>query len=467
MQEAFDGNTLRKVKTLRKSGKEHKLYDAHCPGLAIRVYASGRASWSIVTRDWKATIADVESFSADDLPDLREMVRTARRMKADGRDAGAFVKAFVDSRSVAAAEAEANAVSGIGERWEQARDQYLRELLLTNAKDTHRTYRSALGVVAGSVLEKDFEPLHGKPIASITRDDIIRVKKKIRERGKAKGPDGNLRQANLSLMAMKGFFGWQMGREGNPLTANPAADVPPEKSHRKGKDSKGDGEAKALRAMMQEEIGMLVLGLDRCQNAPARAGVMLQLLTGQRRMTVCEARKAAFVDHPDYGIVWRLEDKTRAWRSLPLPPLARQCVEVAELMGRSDNVYLLPQQRASRDGSWDGHINERTYSDVILQMRRAGGTLNGIPLKISTHDLRTAFTTAMSPTMHKYKIGERRLGEKDMEMITHEDEGRKGSAWKIYNRDPYLEVKFKILSEWEYFVLEGLDMARRKLGIAA
>lgn len=468
VKEAFDGNTIRKLRGWKAGGKEVKVYDTECPGLALRIYASGRASWSVLTRDWKATIADAESFSANDIPALREMVRTARRMRGDGRDAEAYIKAFVDSRSLTSAEAEANAVSGITERWEQARDQYLRELKETHSKDTHRSYRSALGAVPGSVLEDDFKPLHGKPIVSITPDDIITVKEEIRKRGtrEGKGPNGNLRQANASLTVVKAFFAWQMGRRGNPLEVNPAAAVRPER-RKGGKFMKGVGEAAAIRALLQEEIGMLVIGLEKCKNPAARAAVMIQLLTGQRRMTVCEARKEAFVDHPKYGIVWRLADKTNAWRVLPLPPLVRQAVENAEMMSRTDNPYLFPQQRESPDGTWNGHMNERTYSDVILQMRKDSGALNGMPLRVATHDLRKAFVSTMSGTMHKYQIDGRRLGEKDIEMITHEDEGRQGSAWRIYNLNPYLEVKHAILSEWEQFVLEGLDMARKKVGAVA
>lgn len=467
VKEAFDGNTLRKVRKWKTDGKDLKVFDSQCPGLAIRVYASGRASWSILTRDWKLTIADVAEFGVEDIPALRDLVFRARRMKADGRDPAPMIKTFADSRNLDGAEAEANAVSGVTERWEQARDQYLKELLETNSADTHRTYRSALGAVPRSVLEKDFAPLHGKPIVSITPDDIIKVRKSIRERGAAKGPNANMRQANASLTNIKSFFAWQMGREGNPVKTNPALNVPKEKRKDGGKKHKGVGVANEARALLQEEVGMLVLGLERHVNAAGRAAVMLQLLTGQRRMTVCEARKAAFVDHEKHGMIWRLEDKTRSWRSIPLPPLARQAVEVAELMARTDNDYLFPQQREGKDGKMDGHMNERTFSDVILRMRKPGGALKGIPFKVATHDMRKAFISTMSPTMHKYTVGERRLGEKDIEMITHEDEGREGSAWRIYNLDPYLDVKFAILSEWEHFVMEGLHKARLKMGIAA
>ncbi|TIW15365.1 MAG: hypothetical protein E5V81_24975, partial [Mesorhizobium sp.] len=85
--------------------------------------------------------------------------------------------------------------------------------------------------------------------------------------------------------------------------------------------------------MTQDEIRLLLVGFGRERNPTARLCQPLQLATGQRRITACSARLSQFVANPDYGMVWRLsQDKAKAWRSLPLPELARMTVESARAL---------------------------------------------------------------------------------------------------------------------------------------
>lgn len=459
MKERIDGNTLRKVRNMMKAGTEAKVFDEECSGLAIRTYKSGKATWCILTRDWKFTLGDLSLFGGDRVDALREAVATARRMKADGKNPEAFLKSFVGGADVQRASHDAATSSGDMETWEQARDRYLEAILEDNARDTHRSYRSAIGAVPGSPLEKDFEPVHGKPIASVTRDDLIAVRDNIHKRGKNAGPGALIRQANFSLAVIKAFMKWQMGRGGNPLASNPAVEITAVKktAGRGGKDFKGIvGVSAAHRAMNQRELGLVIRGLEDYTNVPARTATLLQLMTGQRRMTICEARKAAFEDHPEYGMTWTLEDKTRSWRILPLPPTAEAAVRAAMSLTRSDNPYLFPQQRERQAGQGrDGHMNERTMSEVLEEMRAPGGILHGLPFNVSTHKLRKAFVSRMSGSMHKYRIGDQQLTEKHIEMITHLDEGREGTASQVYDLNPHLGIKWAILSEWEQWVLEG------------
>jgi integrase len=465
MKEHIDGNTLRKVRNWMKEGMEVKVFDDECSGFAIRTYKSGKASWCILTRDWKHTLADLAVYKAEDVPKLREVVAKARQMRADGNDPDPFLKSFVGGSDVTRAGHDAAVAAGAMETWEQARDAYLASLLEDNARDTYRSYRSAIGAVPGSPLEKDFEPFHGKPLAAIAPDNIVAVRDNVHLRGKPKGPGAHVRQANATLAVNKAFFAWQMGRRGNPLTTNPAVLVPKVKktAGTGGKASKGAGASSALRAMSQDECGLVVLGLEWYPNVAARTATLLQLMTGQRRMTVCEARKEAFEDHPVYGMVWRLEDKVRSWRVLPLPPTAAAAVRTAMLLTRPDNPYLFPQQRERKAGDGaEGHMNERTMSEVLEDLRALGGILSGLPFSVSTHKLRKAFVSRMSSTMHKYVIGERRLTEKDIEMITHMDEGREGTASQVYDLNPHLDVKFEVLTEWEQWVLEGYHRVKER-----
>jgi integrase len=142
-------------------------------------------------------------------------------------------------------------------------------------------------------------------------------------------------------------------------------------------------------------------------------------------------------------MTWGFEDNVRLWRVLPLTPTAAAAARTALLLARDGNPYLFPQQRKRQAGrGMDGHMNERTMSEVLEDMRAPGSVLHGLPFSLSTHKQRKAFVSRMSATMHKYTIGDRRLSEKDIEMITHLDEGQEGTASQVYDLNLYLETKW-------------------------
>ena len=43
-------------------------------------------------------------------------------------------------------------------------------------------------------------------------------------------------------------------------------------------------------------------------------------------------------------------------------------------------------------------------------------------------------------------------------MITHLDEGRETTATLVYDKNEYLDVKLAILTEWQDYVVEGLNL---------
>lgn len=461
--ELIDGNTIKRVRGMLKHGKTGMLRDSACPGLAIRVN-KGKATWVIAARDWQDRIADFSLFGSDDVATLREVVSRARQMRKDGRDGADFLAAFVKERDVALAAARTDVSHGIGESWEDVRDAFLVWVGKNRRPDTARGYRSSLGAVEGGPIWEDFEPIRGMPVVSVTTKDLVRVRTNIVRRG---GGD-KLRQADLTVAALKSCFKWYLNQPDSLIENNPAESLGKVMERRK---EETEVDVEAGRAMSQEEIGLLVWGLAYCPNPAARLAASLQLATGQRRMTVCRARKSQFTEHDEFGMVWRLSgsgEKTAAWRVLPLPDLARMTVESALGMARPDNPFLFPQQRPRRTGApMDGHLSERRVSKVLEDMRAAGGPLAGLSFDPSSHDLRRTFVTVMGPRMHKYTVDGRTLTRADVEMITHANEGREGTASLVYDKSEYLAVKHAVLAEWQAWVMEGYEKVAARMDAKA
>jgi len=65
------------------------------------------------------------------------------------------------------------------------------------------------------------------------------------------------------------------------------------------------------------------------------------------------------------------------------------------------------------------------------------------------------FATIMKPKMSQFELAGRPMLPKEIEMITHSNEGRESVSEKIYDRNVYLDTKMAILKWWENYVLEG------------
>jgi len=452
--EVFTGHTLTRIKTLIRNGVETPVMyrDQEEPGLAIKLTKT-TASWYFSTRTHNKLIAPFRSFGLGDLPQLREFVQTLRRTCSLGRDVDTLIEAFASGHTVTEARNIHAVEQGDGVAWETARDLYLEWAAQNKEPDTVRGYRSSLGVKG---LAEDFKPLHGKPLASITVADLATVRDNIVERcrlGEGKGE--GIRQANLSVAAIKASFTYFVNKPSFGITYNPARDL----SKALEKSKLGAKSARAKRALTQFEVGALAYALEACPNETVRHVLQLQFLSGQRRLTAVKAKRSAFdLENAHYAGVWNFEDKTHHWRALPLTPGAVEVVTAAMRLAENNphSEYLFPKQRPKKKGDdMSGHINERTVSSGIEALRQPGGVFEKLPFNVATHDLRKVFISVMRPRMSKYKIGDRQLVEDDIEMITHMNEGRDRASSIVYDRNQYLDVKQQILSDWQDYVFEG------------
>ena len=471
--EKFDGNTLRRITNLYKTetGQPDKDYDYRDTvevGLCIKVRKRG-AVWYMLTRKTNARIGGFSLFDAEDIPALRTLVAEAKVLEQKGMKPDALFQAFVDKRDVGLAKQIHDVVRSGAKTWEEARDEFLAWSFENKAKATTEGYRSALGACANSVYEKDFAFMAGKPLKSIGHYEMACVIESIEKRGKAGELKGRgLRQANLTVAAIRSLFKYVMGKPSiYGIIKNPASELLNVGEKAAANEEAGDDAGE--RALSQLEIGAFIHGLDRCGNPIAQLALFLQLLTGQRRFTAISPLRASFYEHPTYGLTWRLRAKGDNWRVLPLPPMAQDIVRAAlEKFEKYECRYLFPKARHRHaTDDMQMHINKRTVSDVVEEMRNSGGVFHQAEMQPSTHDFRKAFTTHMRPRMHEFTVGGRQLIGDDVQMITHVNEGRDTTSAEIYDKNAYLDVKLAILKAWEDYCMEGYTMYMQQFVVAA
>ncbi|MCZ7890468.1 tyrosine-type recombinase/integrase [Agrobacterium salinitolerans] len=478
--EFFDGNTIRKINNLYSRGKPTPAVwrDTVCQGLTITIGVK-KASWHMRLRDCNARIADFEDFgSADKIPTLREAVDFARTIVASGGKPDEFFKMFAERKDLSIAMAWHGRVDPSIMTWEIARDQYLDWCFRNRRHATWEGYKSALGASNNSALTDDFAPIAGKALVAIVEGDLDtvrnnivtrckrRVEAKIEAAKKAKkeiviGNEYGHRAANLTVAALRSAFKhFKMWPEIYGLKNNVAAalantqDRPPNSTL-----ESNSGEAEA--AMTQYDLGAYMYGVERVKNPIVRSALWLQLRTGQRRFTATAAIRSSFRENPHYGLVWRLRDKVGHWRLLPLTEETAALVyETLDRYKDRQNAYLFPiSKRMDEDGKpVQGHLNKRTFSAAIEDMRDEGGVFFGHPNPPSSHDVRYAFITRMGNEMHRFTIDGRRLSFRDIEIITHANEGKEGTASLIYDRSQALDVKEILLKEWQDYLMEGYRM---------
>ncbi|MGO7323741.1 hypothetical protein ACCS95_33615 [Rhizobium ruizarguesonis] len=462
----IDGNTLKSISNLyaREDKPSARTYrDTERPGLVINVGPRG-ASWKIATNNLNAVIAPFHRFGTKDIETLRLFVADALLAHRAGQKIKTMIDAFVASKDIDTAKAHHEVSIGNSMLWEDARDDYMTWAFTEYADDTAAGYKSALGASARSSYVTEFTPISGKPIHSITFLDLSAVIENFVNRGKASaalGKSNGRRQTNLTIYALKSAFKYfaqnpsKFGLAGDPsVELRTVRGV--EKKDRKDKAYQEKNSSKKNRSMTSIEIGAFVHGLASVENEIARMILFLQALTGQRILDTAAALKEGFVEHEVYGLVWRLEDKTRSWRALPLGPVAAGVVRQSlEDFAKYPSTFLFPKAKPrKRTDDRNGHMHKRTAQGKMFEMRLEGGPLHGSTIDPATHDLRKAFTSVMAPRMSRFKDenGEP-LDRGDTKIITHRNEGRDETATAVYDKNEYLDLKYAILCNWEEYVM--------------
>ncbi|KAB1086194.1 tyrosine-type recombinase/integrase [Neorhizobium galegae] len=329
-------------------------------------------------------------------------------------------------------------------------------------KSSYTTRWDTIGKALVAIVEGDLDTVRNNIVTRCKR----RVEAKIEAAKKAKkeiviGNEYGHRAANLTVAALRSAFKYfKMWPEIYGLKSNVAAGLENTQDRPPNSSLEADS-GSAIAAMSQYDLGAYIYGLEQIKNPIVQTALFLQLETGQRRFTACAAVRESFQVSPHYGFIWRLRDKVDHWRLLPLTEKTAERVKATlERYKDYGNRYLFPvSKRMGEDGEpVQGHVNKRTLSAAIESMRHEGGVFEGHPNPPSSHDARYAFVTRMGQEMHRFVIDGRRLQFRDIEIITHANEGKEGTASLIYDRSQALDVKEILLSEWREYLLEGYRM---------
>jgi integrase len=395
-----------------KGMRDVYVFDTEQPGFFLRKFASGRAMYGVKfsvagkprkVHLYDATIRGALAKARKEAGDVRAKARLGTDVVAEREAAKAAAKA--------AAEREVNTLGRVAKDYLRARESELRTRSFVEVK-RH--------------IEKHFKSLHDRPIADITRLDIVGVINDLaRDNGKV-AADG----ARRSLGTL---FAWAIDQGTYGIHATPMLHI---KSRADGR-----GRERTLTPAELVEVWRATDAVDdkgkRLVNEDYARIVKLLILTGQRRIEIgalgwrelFEIQKAATA---------RIElTGERTKNGLPhIVPLSSQAVS------------LLPAKRDGNDmvfGRFDkgfsGWSKAKAELDAaILQARRKTDPKAKSMAHWVLHDLRRTFVTM---------LGESKIAPPHVvEAIVNHVSGVKAGVAGVYNKALYLEERRRALDAW-------------------
>ncbi len=400
-----------------KGARDVFVFDTEQPGFFLRKFASGRAMYGVKfsvagkprrVHLYDATIKGVLAKARKEAGDVRAKARLGTDVLAEREAAKAAAKA--------AAESEVNTLGAVAKNYLDTRERELRPRSFIEVK-RH--------------IEKHFKPLHSRPIADITRPEIVGVIDDLeRDSGKV--------AADSARRALGTLFAWAIDR--GIVHATPMLHI---KSRADGRGRERTLTPAELREVWQATNAVDDKGERRVSEDYARI-VKLLMLTGQRRIEIgalswfeifeVENAEAARIDLPG--------ERTKNY--LPhIVPLSRQAVGL--LPGRRDGNDMV---FGRFDRGFSGWSKAKKEIDAAIQdaRRKADPKAKPMPHWV-LHDLRRTFVTL---------LGEEKIAPPHViEAIINHVSGTKAGVAGVYNKALYLEERRQALVDWGAYV-EGL-----------
>ena len=380
-------------------------WDRHLPGFGLRISSNGAKSWVAMYRVGGKTVMETIGTLArfPKVDDARKIARDSMAKAARGENPVRIRK----DREERAIESTFRVVA----------QRYLDRYAKKHTKPT--TWKEAQRQLAVDVLPKWGE----RPIASITRQDVIRLLESIEARGSPV-------QANRTLARLKTLFAWVQREE--IITSDPTALV-----------DKVIREQARDRVLDEQEIGLF---WSACEVVGWPFGPMgkLLLLTAQRRDEVGGMRWGELDLEKRIWTIPRERAKNNRAHEVYLSDLA------LEVIGRLPRLETEP-----------GFVFTTTGYSHISGYGKARATLHEIMKALLRQETSDEAATIAQWTFHDLRrtaaTGMARLNmpPHDVDRILNHVSGTIRGVAAVYNRFEYLAERKAALEAWGRFV-EGL-----------
>ena len=410
--EAFHRSEAKKISDSQKGLLLRK--KAGWPTWYLRTQTSGQDMlWLLGAWRRELEIDDARRFASDLLYDLQRGVTINDEYVAKKR-----VTLGLDDSVVAPSSRPS---------FMQAQRAYLEHIRTERAAATYADYSKAFR-------EPLLDPLEGKPIDRISREELAEIVDKISLSGRQRSAeklavilsgmwnhlshDSNIRKYGLERGMLRRF---------KPI-------------ERKAKPKLIPGAVIKREPTPDEIAALLDGGLDEVSET-MRAATTLLVLTGQRITTIASARREHFTkehfprtDRP--VLVWRMPSdnlKSKRPHAIPVPESAYWTVQ------RISEGWLFPS-----DDSASGHIYPGSLTHLFGK---------DLKLPFTPHKVRTAFTTAVRAA---------KLGRYAPKLILDHAENRSGDVTLThYDFWEELEEKEVILGAWLAEIDAALERRKR------
>jgi integrase len=382
--------TARSVEAARPTAERREIPDGLLRGLYFIIHPTGAKSWAVRYRHHgQSRKHTLGSFPAIDLKTARELGAKALRAVAEGRDPG--------REKILARATEPDSIEAVTARFLELHCKRVNRE--RHARETER------------LLNRHVLPRwRGRPIASITRRDVLAALDRVVEAG---API----EANRTLAAVRKLFNWAVARD--IIAVSPCMGVPPP-----AKETSRD------RILTDDEVRALLTACDDVR-PPCGALIKLLLLTGQRHGEVA-------------GMRWsEIDVKTRTWTLPPTRtknaqrhevPLSAQALALIEsqprIVGAADYVFTTNGNSAT-----GGMSRAKAMLDASMKL--------AAPWRL--HDLRRTVASGLA------RLG---INLAVIERVLNHTSGSFAGIVGVYQRHSFADEKRKALDVWGDFVSE-------------
>lgn len=419
-QKSLKDTFLRTLKCRAGKSKDAH-YDPTCPGLAIRVTASGRKTWTFdfgpATKRARITLGTYPATSLETAKDLAIAARGQVEAGKDPRDVAAEVPDktiadLIDDRIRLEVRADA--------------DNYLRSCM-----EVERCYDKDVIPPVGKLLVKDFKIRH----LNLVLDPI-----------KARGKNA---QANRVFEHVRALFSFAVKRgeiEFSPIDKAEAPCVENVKN----------------RWLTLAEIRKLWGILTAPPSITCRAGnnppiLRMILATAQRPGEVAGIHRKEIDLAKRVWTIPAARSKNGHEHLVPLNDLAMMIVQ--EQMRQTNGDFLFPNEAG--DGPTPNYTVAGTLARAVNPDLEEGLPLGrwGI-VKFTAHDLRRTVATHMSLEENGLQIEALYISH----VLNHRSVTKSSITSRVYNQNTYLREKRDALDKWGAFLakLVGVEIEQRE-----